>query len=241
MELHDRKLRGLLSRRRQRGGLRGELDHNVYALNATTGAKLWSFTTGALVDSSLAFVNGVVYVGSEDHDVYALDATTGAMLWSFTTGNVVVSSPAVVNGTGGRGSDKVYAIGNPPTLTLASSPAVCAPDANSLDVFVQGTDDALWHEHFQSGSGWSAWETWESLGGTLTSSPGATSPSNGVIDVFVRGTDGAIWYKQFSGGACGPLGLSRRADPYRCRTSGLLMGRRSSRRLCARHRRPLVA
>ena len=58
----------------------------MYALNATTGAKLWSYTTGELVDSSPAVANGVVYVGSYDHNVYALNASTGALLWSYATG-----------------------------------------------------------------------------------------------------------------------------------------------------------
>ena len=37
-----------------------------------TFTKLWSYTTGGLVESSPAVVNGVVYVGSYDHHVYAL-------------------------------------------------------------------------------------------------------------------------------------------------------------------------
>ena len=49
---------------------------NVYALNASTGVKLWSYTTGNYVDSP-AVVNGVVYVGSFDGNVYALNASTG--------------------------------------------------------------------------------------------------------------------------------------------------------------------
>jgi outer membrane protein assembly factor BamB len=49
----------------------GSYDGNVYALNASTGSKLWSFATGNLVDSSPAVANGVVYVGSYDHNVYA--------------------------------------------------------------------------------------------------------------------------------------------------------------------------
>jgi len=84
-------------------------------------------------------------------------------------------------------------------ITPASSPAVLAQNANSLDLFVQGTDHALWHESLQG----SAWSAWGSLGGVLTSSPAATSPANGVIDVFVRGTDGALYSKQLSGGAWG--------------------------------------
>jgi hypothetical protein len=82
-------------------------------------------------------------------------------------------------------------------LAAGTSPAVCAQDSTSLDVFVQGTDHALWHEHYQSASGWSAWE---SLGGKLTSSPAAVSPASGVIDVFVRGTNGALYEKTTTNG-----------------------------------------
>ena len=49
----------------------GSEDQKVYALNARTGAKLWSFNTGNYVDSSPAVANGVVYVGSFDKKVYA--------------------------------------------------------------------------------------------------------------------------------------------------------------------------
>jgi outer membrane protein assembly factor BamB len=44
----------------------GSHDDNVYALNASTGAKLWSYTTGLFVDASPAVANGVVYIASED-------------------------------------------------------------------------------------------------------------------------------------------------------------------------------
>ena len=43
----------------------GSYDGNVYALNAATGVKLWSFLTGGKVFSSPAVANGAVYVGSE--------------------------------------------------------------------------------------------------------------------------------------------------------------------------------
>ena len=63
---------------------------NVYALDASTGAKRWSYTTGGSVITSPAVANGVVYVGSFDCNVYALDASTGAELWSYTTGDFLV-------------------------------------------------------------------------------------------------------------------------------------------------------
>jgi outer membrane protein assembly factor BamB len=78
----------------------------LYALNASTGAKLWSYTipfgggnnAQAVISSSPAVANGVVYFGALDHNVYAVNASTGALLWSYTTGNDVFSSPAVANG-----------------------------------------------------------------------------------------------------------------------------------------------
>jgi outer membrane protein assembly factor BamB len=48
----------------------GSDDGNLYALDAGTGAKLWSYAAGG-VDSSPTVVNGVVYVGSDDHKIYA--------------------------------------------------------------------------------------------------------------------------------------------------------------------------
>jgi hypothetical protein len=74
-------------------------------------------------------------------------------------------------------------------LASGTSPAACAQNANSLDVFVQGTDNGLWYKSLQG----STWSAWGSLGGNATSSPAATSPANGVIHVFARGTDGALW------------------------------------------------
>jgi outer membrane protein assembly factor BamB len=49
----------------------GSYDKNVYALNAKTGAKLWSYTTGGGVYTSPSVANGLVYVGSDDGNVYA--------------------------------------------------------------------------------------------------------------------------------------------------------------------------
>jgi hypothetical protein len=73
-----------------------------------------------------------------------------------------------------------------------SSPAACAQDTNSLDVFAQGTNNALFHRHYASASGWGEWKN---LGGVLTASPAVVSRTAGKMDVFVRGTDGALWSK----------------------------------------------
>lgn len=64
----------------------GSADDNLYAVNVTTGAKVWSFKTGAAItDSSPAVANGIVYIGSTDDYLYAVNATTGAQSWKFKT------------------------------------------------------------------------------------------------------------------------------------------------------------
>ena len=74
----------------------------VYALNASTGALLWSNGIGnyGVLQSSPAVANGVVYVGTTDTGagVAAMDASTGALLWSYSPYGVFQSSPAVANG-----------------------------------------------------------------------------------------------------------------------------------------------
>jgi outer membrane protein assembly factor BamB len=96
----------------------GSVDHSVYAYNAGTGAKLWSYVTAGNVFSSPAVVNGVVYVGSAgaNHtiagNVYALNAGTGVLLWQFAATSEVEASPTVANGVVYIGADdgKVYAL-----------------------------------------------------------------------------------------------------------------------------------
>ena len=80
----------------------GNENFKVYALKASTGARLWSRNViGVRADSSPAVANGVVYIGSAYHNVHALNALnakTGALLWSYATGDGVFSSPTVANG-----------------------------------------------------------------------------------------------------------------------------------------------
>ena len=169
-----------------------------------------------------------------------------------TLGGALTSSPAATSPGNGlidvfvRGTDNAlwerkttnggttwsswYKIGG--QILAGTDPAVCAQNANSLDVFVQGTDDILYYTQWDG----TTWSGWKSLGGGLTTSPAVTSQANGMIDVFVRGTDNAIWYREYIGELLVKLERPRRAGCLRHRTSGLLMERRSSRRLCARAR-----
>jgi len=177
----------------------GSQDDNVYALNASTGAKLWSYTTGGQVDSSPAVANGVVYVGSFDDKVYALNASTGALKWSYTTGNAVYSSPAVANGVVYVGSydDNVYALNASTGAKLwsyttggrvGSSPAV----ANGV-VYVGSYDDKVYALNASTGA--LLW-SYATGGDAVVSSPAV---ANGVV--YVGSTDDRFYALNASTGA----------------------------------------
>ena len=62
-----------------------------------------------------------------------------------------------------------------------------------LEIFVRGTDNALWHRwQTAPNNGWSGWS---SLGGVITSDPLVTRNADGRLEVFVRGTDNAVWHR----------------------------------------------
>jgi outer membrane protein assembly factor BamB len=90
----------------------GGYGYGFFALNATTGAKNWSFLTGGEVHSSPAVAGDIVYVGSYDDKVYAFNATTGAKIWEYLTGSDIFSSPAVVDGVVyiGSNDNNLYAL-----------------------------------------------------------------------------------------------------------------------------------
>ena len=57
--------------------------HTLYALNAETGEKRWSFIAGGRIDSPPTIHNGLVLMGSADGWVYCLRASDGRLAWRF--------------------------------------------------------------------------------------------------------------------------------------------------------------
>jgi outer membrane protein assembly factor BamB len=184
----------------------GSSDGSVYALNASTGAKLWSYLTGLYpIRSSPAVANGVVYVGSYDGNVYALSASTGAKLWSYTTGTQVQTSPAVANGvvyfgSGGYGVGTVYALNASTGAKLwsyatggfvYSSPAV----ANGV-VYIGSEDFNVYALNASTGAKLWSYDT----GDKIESSPAV---ANGVVYVGTRTPDGVTALNASTGGLLG--------------------------------------
>jgi outer membrane protein assembly factor BamB len=116
----------------QDGNLAGVLyaysqDGNLYALNATTGEKLWNQTVPV---NSYPFnppnpvvADNVVYVGSGGGNLYAFDAANGNKLWNYTiesASNTTLSTPNIVNGVlYVSANNNVYAL----KVSSASSPS----------------------------------------------------------------------------------------------------------------------
>ena len=76
----------------------GAYDGSIYAIKASTGEKIWNYSTGTIgFTSTLAVVNNKVYTGADDGNVYALDAATGTKVWQASAGGVrATGSPTVV-------------------------------------------------------------------------------------------------------------------------------------------------
>ena len=78
---------------------------------------------------------------------------------------------------------------------LSSAPGVSSWATGRLDVFVKGTDNALWHRIYEND-----WHDWEPLGEEpITSDPVAVSWGEGRIDVFARGADNSLMHKWYDG------------------------------------------
>jgi outer membrane protein assembly factor BamB len=171
----------------------------VYALNASTGALLWSVFRPTAVKSSLAVANGVVYFGDDGGEVSAVNASSGTLLWAYDTADVVQSSPAVANGVvyfGGGRSGTIYAL-NASTGALQwnyatgrfvqSSPAV----ANGV-VYIGSGDFNVYA--LNASTGGLLWRA--ATGNNVPSSPAV---ANGVV--YVGSTDGTVYALNASTGA----------------------------------------
>lgn len=81
---------------------------DAHALDATTGALLWSYPSGIVSSISQVAANGIIYFGA-DSRLYALDATTGALLWQYQTGSSV-HTPLIWNSSVYFTADGAYAL-----------------------------------------------------------------------------------------------------------------------------------
>jgi hypothetical protein len=112
------------------GGAFGGVGHLV-ALNASTGATIWSYVPNGPVQASVTRAGGAVLFSTNapNGTIYALDASTGAVLWNFTPSpaQYILSSPVAADGRMFAASDNghLYAFAAPSSLLDL---AIAGPD-----------------------------------------------------------------------------------------------------------------
>lgn len=90
----------------------GSEDRTLYALDASTGATRWRYTTDGSIFSSPSIWDETLFIASTDKNVYALDARSGTLKWKFATGGTMRGAPAVADGVLyiGAYDKKLYAV-----------------------------------------------------------------------------------------------------------------------------------
>jgi predicted Zn-dependent protease len=73
-----------------------------------------------------------------------------------------------------------------------------------VDIFVQGTDTAVYHKWKQDNSWGPSISGYEFMGGKIIGSPVPVSWGSNRIDLFVQGTDRAVYHKWWDGSSWGP-------------------------------------
>jgi eukaryotic-like serine/threonine-protein kinase len=101
----------------------------LYALDAATGAQLWSNSLPESITSAPTLAYGRLYVRSIDHELYALDGQSGATVWKTTIGDL--SEPPLSNWREA-----------PPTV--ANGVAYLVEDENSVVGADAATGTILW-------------------------------------------------------------------------------------------------
>jgi outer membrane protein assembly factor BamB len=101
----------------------GEFDDHFYALDAATGAVVWSKHLADGFFATATVANGVVYAGLVNGRLYAWKAATGARKWVVTLPSVIDGPAAAANGVVYIHSDGVlYALSAATGLPVWSKP-----------------------------------------------------------------------------------------------------------------------
>ena len=143
---------------------------------------------------------------------FATGSGTAAGGWA-SEGGTGTSPPAIAAGPGGRlalavrgTDDAVWVKTHAPSSGWTSwagagGMALDAPigmtytSSGDLDVFVTGTDQAVWEAVLHAGH----WSAWQSLGGLAAGGPAAVTLPGGPVDVVVQSTGGAGYERSYSG------------------------------------------
>lgn len=86
----------------------GDLNGNMYAVNALTGDFIWEFSSNGPILGSAAYSNGVLVFTSMDGKVYGLNPNTGSKIWEYQTGAGISVAPTISGASAYFGSRDGY-------------------------------------------------------------------------------------------------------------------------------------
>jgi serine/threonine protein kinase len=120
----------------------GSYDHNVYAVDASTGELVWKYPTeGGIVTRPAAFDNNI-FITSEDQRLHVVSARSGKIVWSYYANGRIRSSPRISDGHVFFGSDdnRLHAVnissGRAAWVFETAAPVRSTPFVSNDSVFV---------------------------------------------------------------------------------------------------------
>jgi outer membrane protein assembly factor BamB len=121
-------------------------DSQVYAIDAASGAILWSFNlVGERLWSALTYENGRLFASTREGGLRRFDAATGTVIWTKSVGGPYLAPPTAFQGVVYlSGSDNVWAFSQDTGNLLWKSPVAMGGDASSPIV----TDDAVYVSYY---------------------------------------------------------------------------------------------
>jgi len=110
---------------------------------------------------------------------------------------------------------------------LSSAPGAEGRGGSTTDVFVRGTNVAMYQRYFTPSGGWSGWY---GLGGSMLSAPGVTERNGGqYVDTYYRGPDNGIVAKSWVSGVGWTAENKTALDPGLTLSAPALVSRGSGR------------
>jgi hypothetical protein len=103
----------------------------------------------------------------------------------------------------------------PPGGGIKSAPSIGSGKAGTLNILVQGNDNAVWHLPWHTGE---AQPKWQALGGQTTAAPTCCWWGNSTFHVFCRGLDNQLWHTYFDWSH--PDGMGRWRNPLDPNSAG---------------------
>jgi outer membrane protein assembly factor BamB len=165
--------------------------NTFYALDAQTGATVWTYETGSSDGSAPTVAGGIVYVGSLTKGVFALNATNGALIWNYPSsiwdssfalagGILYACNSAGIHALDAKNGTEIW-VYVPSNTNINSAPAV----ANGM-LYVRGGDCYL-YAFGEANQASISLSPKVNLAGTTVSVSGAGFTSNSMVTASFGG------------------------------------------------------